>query len=75
MTTQAPVMPSDVSGDLSLFDRFATAVAARVAEAWFFMACMLLVVIWAPTFMFLNIDTWQLIINTRSPGAPGRRGP
>jgi len=64
MATNTPVMPSQVHGDLSLFDRFATAVAARVAEAWFFIACMLMVVIWAPTFAFLNIDTWQLIINT-----------
>lgn len=64
MASETATMPSDVSGDLSLFDRFATAVATRVAETWFFIACMLLVVIRAPTFVFLDIDTWQLIINT-----------
>ena len=25
---------------------------------------MLLVVVWAPTFAFMTIDTWQLVINT-----------
>jgi len=59
-----PVMPSEIDGRLSLFDRFATAVGERVSEAWFFIACVLLVLIWAPTFTFLKVDTWQLIINT-----------
>jgi hypothetical protein len=35
-----------------------------VSKAWFFIACTLLVVIWAPSFALFNIDTWQLIINT-----------
>lgn len=58
-------MPSEVSGKLSLFDRFATTVSERVSRAWFFVFCVLLVVLWAPSFLLLpNIDTWQLIINT-----------
>jgi low affinity Fe/Cu permease len=57
-------MPSDVSKNVSLFDKFATAVAAWVSKAWFFVACVLIVVIWAPTFFLFNVDTWQLIINT-----------
>jgi low affinity Fe/Cu permease len=57
-------MPSDVSKSVSLFDKFATAVAAWVSKAWFFVACVLIVVIWAPTFFLFNVDTWQLIINT-----------
>jgi low affinity Fe/Cu permease len=27
------------------------------------MACLVLVLIWAPTFVLLPLDTWQLIIN------------
>jgi low affinity Fe/Cu permease len=37
-------------------------VASRAA---FFTFCVLLVVVWAPTILFLrDINTWQLIINT-----------
>ena len=47
------------------FDRFAEASAAFVSRAPFFVACLLLVVIWAPSyFLFSDVDTWQLIINT-----------
>lgn len=35
-----------------------------MSRAWFFLGCVLLVVIWPPTFAFLQLDTWQLIINT-----------
>lgn len=34
------------------------------SKAWVFAACVAIVVIWAPTFLFVNFDTWQLIINT-----------
>jgi low affinity Fe/Cu permease len=48
-----------------LFDRFAEAAARFVSHAPFFVACLLLVVIWAPSyFLFSSVDTWQLIINT-----------
>ena len=57
-------MPTDVSGQLGFFDRFATATASFASRAWFFAACLLLVIVWAPTIVFFNIDTWQLIINT-----------
>src|SRR4051812_12154318 len=57
--------PSSVSGKLGPFDRFATAVSKYVSRAWFFAACVLLVVLWAPSFLVLgSVDTWQLIINT-----------
>lgn len=47
------------------FDRFASSVASVVARAWFFLACVVLVVVWVPSYLFLaNVDTWQLIINT-----------
>ncbi|MCW2504763.1 MAG: hypothetical protein JWO79_3047 [Actinomycetia bacterium] len=63
-TDAAPEMPLGVNAKVGLFDRFASAVARFASRAWFFAGCILLVVIWAPTIVFFNIDTWQLIINT-----------
>jgi low affinity Fe/Cu permease len=58
-------MPSSVTGRVGAFDRFAEAVARIASRAWFFVFCVLLVVVWAPSIIFLrSIDTWQLIINT-----------
>src|SRR2546426_11693271 len=59
------LMPSDVSSRIGFFDRFAGWAAVIASRAPFFFFCVLLVVIWAPTKLLgLNIDTWQLIINT-----------
>ena len=58
-------MPSGVTGKLSLFDRFATAADGVVSGAWFFAFCLLLVIVWAPSFFLIrDLNTWQLIINT-----------
>jgi hypothetical protein len=58
-------MPTDITGRLSLFDRFATHADRFASRAWFFAVCVLLVVVWAPSFfLFGSVDTWQLIINT-----------
>src|SRR5438067_1034125 len=58
-------MPSDVTPELSLFDRFATVAAHFASRAWFFALCVLLIVLWAPTFFLVgSVDTWQLIVNT-----------
>ncbi|WP_308283176.1 low affinity iron permease family protein [Pseudonocardia nigra] len=58
-------MPSDVSDSVSVFDRLATRANGFVSRAWFFSLCLLMVVLWAPSFLLIgNIDTWQLIINT-----------
>lgn len=58
-------MPTDVTPDLSPFDRFASAAASFVSRPWFFAMCVLLVLIWAPSyFAFGDVDTWQLVINT-----------
>jgi low affinity Fe/Cu permease len=58
-------MPSEVDQHVGWFDRFASLVARYASRAWFFAACVLLVVLWAPSFLVLgNIDTWQLVINT-----------
>ena len=57
-------MPSDVAGDMTVFDRFAGAASMVVSRAPFFAFCLLLIIVWAPTLVFLKFDTWQLIINT-----------
>lgn len=50
---------------MTRFDRFADAIAEQVARSWFFGACVILVLVWAPSLpLFGSIDTWQLIINT-----------
>ncbi len=49
----------------SLFDRFAGWSARFVSKAPFFAFCVLLVVVWAPSYLLVgNIGTYQLIINT-----------
>jgi low affinity Fe/Cu permease len=58
-------MPSEVTGRLSIFDRFATHASEFVSRPWFFVVCVLLVLLWAPSYFLLRtLDTWQLIINT-----------
>ncbi len=50
---------------LSRFDRIASGVSRIVAKAWFFCACVLIVLLWAPSYFAIgDVDTWQLIINT-----------
>ncbi len=59
---------SDVTENMhtsGTFDRFAARASDFVSEAVFFLGCVLLVVVWLPSyFAFRNIDTWQLVINT-----------
>jgi low affinity Fe/Cu permease len=58
-------MPSDVGDSLGIFDTFASHASRFFSNAWFFAFCVLLVVLWAPSYFVLgSIDTWQLIINT-----------
>lgn len=58
-------MPSDVHGLPGIFDRFATFASHVFSRASFFAFCVLLVVLWAPSYFVLkSVDTWQLIINT-----------
>ena len=65
MVNRDPLMPSEVSGEITRFDRFANAATRVVSRAYFFAFCVLLVLVWAPTyFVFGNVDTWQLIVNT-----------
>jgi low affinity Fe/Cu permease len=49
----------------SRFDHFAEASSEYASRAAFFAACVLLVLVWAPSyFLIRNLDDWQLIINT-----------
>jgi len=65
VTLQHTHMPSDVSGEPGLFDRFATHASRLFSRATFFAFCVLLVVVWAPSYFLLgSLDTWQLVINT-----------
>jgi hypothetical protein len=57
-------MPSSVSGHVGVFDRFAGGASAFASRAPFFAACVLLIVVWAPSIAIFPLDTWQLIINT-----------
>jgi len=58
-------MPSEVTGRVSFFDRFAGAASTFVSRAWFFALCLLLILVWVPSYVLVgNVDTWQLIINT-----------
>jgi hypothetical protein len=57
-------LPSSVRGKIGIFDRFAGTASTFASRAPFFAGCVLLIAIWVPTFSFLKIDTWQLIINT-----------
>jgi low affinity Fe/Cu permease len=59
------LMPTDVSTRVGMFDRFAGVASNIVGRAAFFAFCVLLILVWAPSFLVLHsIDTWQLIINT-----------
>lgn len=47
------------------FDRLAEAATRVASRGAFFAACVLLVVVWLPSYFAIrNLDTWQLIINT-----------
>ena len=47
------------------FDRLAESATRVASRGAFFAACVLLVVVWVPSYIVIrNLDTWQLIINT-----------
>ena len=59
------VAENDEARTRGTFDRFAERASDFVSEAVFFLACVLLVVVWVPSyFVFGSVDTWQLVINT-----------
>src|SRR3954467_196727 len=57
-------MPTEVGSRVGFFDRFAGHAATFASRAPFFAACVLLIVLWAPTIFILKFDTSQLLINT-----------
>lgn len=50
--------------EATVFDKFASSAAGVVSRAPFFTFCVLLIVVWAPSIVFMPLDTWQLVINT-----------
>jgi low affinity Fe/Cu permease len=47
------------------FDRFAEAASEFASHAAFFLGCVVLVLVWIPSYFVLgNLNTWQLVINT-----------
>lgn len=57
-------MPTEVDSRIGFFDKFAGRASIIASRAPFFAACVLLILVWAPTVVFLTFDTWQLLINT-----------
>jgi uncharacterized membrane protein len=56
---------TETNNHKGFFDRFAEASSNLVSRAPFFVFCVLLVMIWLPTYPFVkDFDTWQLLINT-----------
>jgi low affinity Fe/Cu permease len=53
----AGVMPSDITGELSVFGRFASNSSVFVSRAWFFALCVLLVLLWAPSYYLIGENT------------------
>ncbi len=67
MIKRKPVvlMPSEVSERVGPFDMFAGMASQIASRAALFTFCVLLVIVWAPSYFLLrDLDTWQLIINT-----------
>lgn len=65
MTESSDVARERRESDRSVFDKFAGHAAELVSQAPFFTFCVLLVVVWAPSFFFVgNFQTYQLLINT-----------
>lgn len=59
------LMPSDVTYEVSRFDRFSSRVSIYVAKAWFFSACVLSILLWLPSYwLFSSKDSWELVVNT-----------
>jgi low affinity Fe/Cu permease len=49
----------------SWFDHFAEGASEFSGRAVFFASCVLLVLVWAPSYFVIgNFDDWQLLINT-----------
>jgi low affinity Fe/Cu permease len=62
---QRPERASQIPERRSGFDHFAERASDVVGQASFFIAALLLVLVWIPTILvFHSADTWQLVIST-----------
>lgn len=61
---ESPPEPSEVPRKLPVFDRFAGHISAIAGRAPFFVACVLIVVLWLPMLVFASPDLAQLTIQT-----------
>ena len=60
-----PEKPSEIRKEPGFFDRFAQHAADFASRAPFFAFCVLILLLWVPSYLVLkSLDTWQLIINT-----------
>jgi len=60
-----PHMPTDVSHHVGFFDRFAERSSLFFSRAPFFSACVLLVVLWLPSYFLIHdVVKWELLIHT-----------
>jgi low affinity Fe/Cu permease len=65
MSEGSGVVKAREESNRTFFDRFAARCSEFVSRAPFFTFCVLVVVLWAPTYFLVgNFDTYQLIINT-----------
>ena len=65
MSDSDPELPHEISGHVGAFDRFASSAAQFAGRAPFFAGCVLLVLLWLPSyFIFGDVELWQLLVNT-----------
>ncbi|MBO9520838.1 MAG: low affinity iron permease family protein [Nocardioidaceae bacterium] len=58
-------MPSDVDESVSPFDEFAERSASVFSRAPFFVFCVVVLLLWAPSyFLIRDGDEWQMIVHT-----------
>ena len=63
-SAQRPPRPSELPHALPVFDRFAGRISTIAGRAPFFVACVLIVVLWLPTLFLVSADLAQLTIQT-----------
>lgn len=60
----APPEPTELPRTLPVFDRFAGRVSTVAGRAPFFVACVLIIVLWLPMLFLVTADLAQLTIQT-----------
>jgi hypothetical protein len=63
--THRQAVRKNPTGAGASFDRFAEASADFASRGAFFAACLLIVMVWGPSYLLLrDVNTWELVINT-----------